>query len=429
MVNTNTLFKFKRRQQTLMQGVSILEILIAIAVIVLVFPPVFELLFYFARPEPLHGSGQDIFDHESINKKYTCDNLFDSYSGVTDLITAKSVTFKTRSDLGLSTSSSATVTGVSISGQNIFLSLNSSSTTEPDIYNVSTGQYADTGPGITTLKQFGPYFVAANSGVKNQVQIIHKDDLNVYKTFIIPGSNSNTNPITKSFTVARGLLFVGTEKSILPEIFIFDINTGQVVSSIETGYGVNDIYILENLLLVASPRDPEVEVFDITHLGSPQKVATYDAPGGSGNGKVFDVQDNKLLIGRTKGGNELLMLNIMTDINQSMNQYATQNSSSSLPIFEFEPYIERKIGWSIDKMASFRDSFSKDYLLLLTADSQKELQIYKYKKDSYAALNHGDYSLIYSYNLPSRLTDFVCSKNKLYVTAESINAPLVIFEF
>lgn len=428
MVNTNTLLKFKDRRRTLRRGVSILEILIAIAVISLVFPPVFELFFYFYRPAPLQSKGQSIFDYGSINKKHTCDNLFDSYSGVagmTDSITAKSVTFKTRSELGLSTSSSATVTGVSVSSQNIFLSLNSSSTTEPDIYNVSTGQYADTGPGITTLKQFGPYFIAANSGVKNQVQIIRKDDLSVYKAFLIPGSNGNTNPITKSFTVARGLLFVGTEKSVLPEIFIFDINTGQVVSSIETGYGVNDLYVLENLLFVASPRDPEVEVFDITYLGNPQKVAVYDAPGGSGNGKVLEVQDNKLLLGRTKGGSELLSLNIITDITQGI----AQDSSSTLPVFKFESYVEQKIGWSIDKMASFRDSFSEDYLLLLTADSQKELQIYKYKTDTHLAQSNRNYSLVYSYNLSSRPTDFVCSKNKLYVTTENINAPLAIFEF
>ena len=405
------------------RGVSILEILISVAVISLIFPPVLELLFNFVRPTSFQNNSQtifnQIFDHESVNKKYTCDNLFDSLEGATDSVSPKSITLKIRAELGLATSSSSVVTGVSIQNQNIFITANSSSTTEPDIYNITTRQYTDTGPGITVLKQFGPYFIAANSGVKNQIQIIRKNDLSVYKTFIIPGSNSTTNPITKSFTVARGLLFIGTEKSVLPEIFIFDIFSGQVISSIETGYGVNDLYVLGNLLFIASPRDPEVEVFDISYLGNPQKVATYDAPGGSGNGKTFDIQNQKLLLGRTRGGNELLALNLI------QNSSGSTSNNALNPISSIELYAEQKIGWSIDRIAAFRDSLANTYLLLLTNDSQKELQIYKYRAD------HGPegYNLIYSYNLPSRATDFACSKKALYVSIENLDTPLVEFEF
>ena len=70
--------------------------------------------------------------------------------------------------------------------------------------------------------------------------------------------------------------------------------------------GVNGLYLNHKTLLVSSPVDPELMSFDIT--SGFKQGTSYDAPGGSGNGKAIEVINNNILLGRTLGGNELISL-------------------------------------------------------------------------------------------------------------------------
>lgn len=335
-----------------------------------------------------------------------------------DQVNATPVLF-TLSNLDMSSTTIAT--GIAINGENIYFSTNSSSTTEPDIYMYETGSLLqnqsnsinllgtkDTGPGISSMDQFGAEIFYQNTGVKNQLGVLSLRDLSIQKTFTIPGSNSTTNPITKVFARHGGKIFIGTEKSVLPEIQIFDERNGNQIGTIETNYGINDLFVSSTTLAVAGPRDPEIEVYDLSVL-SPNsssslisvfpKIATLDIPGGSGNGKLLQGVGSGLYIGRTKGGEELM-------------KYAYtygQNSSPDLTAQDsFEELASVRIGWSVDEIL-----VCEPYVFVFTADANEELQIFS-TKDS--VTRKDTFTFVRAIDLPSRISAARYDFGKLYMT-------------
>ncbi len=316
-------------------------------------------------------------------------------------------------------SSTTIATGIAINGENVYISTNSSSTTEPDIYMYETGSLfqnhselinlqgtKDTGPGISSMDQFGAEIFYQNTGVKNQLGVLSLRDLGIQKTFTIPGSNSTTNPITKVFAQHGGKIFIGTEKSVLPEIQIFDEINNMQIGTIETNYGINDLFVSSTTLIVAGPRDPEIEVYDLSLLNSNSsstsvlpKINTLDIPGGSGNGKLLQGVGSGLYIGRTKGGEELMKYS-----------YAYgRNGTPDLTIQDsFEELASTRIGWSIDEIL-----VCEPYIFVFTADANKELQIFS-TKDS---VTHKDtFTFVRAIDLPSRISAARYDFGKLYIT-------------
>lgn len=345
----------------------------------------------------------------------------------------------TKEELGISTST--ILTGATLIGQKLYVSANSSSTTEPDIfvYNVSSNVYAaanifsnmqgvrvkptlslvtskDTGPGISSMQSRGTYIISANTGVKSQVDILDSALLG-QNHFVIPGSNSSTTPLTKVMLYASEKLVVGTEKSILPEIVLFNIQTGQVIQTIEIGYGVNDIALADDLLFVAGPRDPEIEVFDLNSNGN--KIAQYDLPGGSGNAKVLLIYGDILYVGRTKGGNEFVGLEMnfergVAGVSTSTPGFPTLSITSSII---FKEILNKKINWSIDSMLHF-----DEYNILLTADEYKEFQLYKNTDVDQLV------SLQATVDLPARANSAMCFKNTVWITLRELEGVMSLQE-
>lgn len=348
----------------------------------------------------------------------------------------------TLEDLGIS--GDAKFTGLVFIGNSLLISADSSSTTLPDLYSftLDTPLYnsenpfggskpvfipdlsEDTGPGISQLQSFGTYILTANTGVKNQANIfrigLHMvamvnastttsatvdaspistvNSISKQLDLTIPGSNSSTTPITKISIYANGRVYVGTEKSVLPEIFIFNAKTGFVEGSIETGYGINDLLILNDMLIVAGPRDPEIEIFSLTTF---QKIGTYDLSGGSGNAKILNIFGDTLYVGRTKGGDELEILTIQR----------SEEHPLSLFTHILEPAFSKKISWSVDKILKY-----EDILMLFTAKEYQEFEMFNVADNISFALNS-----TYKIDLPDRASDVVCFKNSIWMTYKNID--------
>jgi hypothetical protein len=340
-----------------------------------------------------------------------------------------------KEEMGISTST--VLTGIARVGQRLYISANSSSTTEPDIfvYDVVADpaapdmtsasiltkptlrliQSKNIGPGSSAIQSKGMYVISSNTGVKNQVDILD-NNLATTTQIIIPGSNSNTSPLTKVTLYAGDTLIVGTEKSVLPEITLFNIHTGQVLYSIETGYGLNDMILFDNKLIVAGPRDPEIEVFDIYNFGLNgnfgKKIGQYDLPGGSGNAKVLSQFGDLLFVARTKGGNEFVTL-VMDTASDTIN---------------FKEVLNKKIGWSIDSMMNF-----DQYILLSTADDYKEFQLYEISDSDSNSNSNSDSNPKFDPNaqvilksvvdLPVRVTSSTCFQNTVWATLRESDSP------
>lgn len=427
------------------QGISILEILIAVGIISFVSIPSIQIMYSLhsnyiidivsgdsgqQTTEQLsqnildtsyHGDGgiRTIFkrggmwDVQSVGNKQSRQQCTDFTINDQSAHIPPVLHLYTSDELGFGTSTK--LTDIAFVGDSLFISADSASTSLPDIYSYSVNNFLytiskptltmlsteNTGPGISQIQSVGAYVLMANTGVKSQVSVSKiAGDVSSRIDFTIPGSNSSTTPITKAILYADGKIIVGTEKSVLPEIFIFDIYTGQTLGFIETGYGVNDMLVANDLLVVAGPRDPEIQVFDMRTFA---KVGEYDLAGGSGNAKVLNIFADQLYVGRTKGGNEFEVLN-----------FERINSNPMSPFTpKFSPTFNKKIQWSIDALLKH-----EEYSMLFTADEYGEFQMYIDDLDT--GVNGGSgTSLKYKVDLPDRVSNAVCFKNSIWMTFKS----------
>lgn len=456
------------------QGLSILEILIAVSIVSFVFIPAMQII-YSIHPQSIldivNGSTLQDSKTTGINSirsqfyergdlkvdfskggiwkpstlsgvnfsRQTCldfslkpvfsvvpQNVSTSISASTPTNPDPHLYLYSKEEMGISTTT--ILTGITRVGQRLYVSANSSSTTEPDIFvydiisdpavsNIANAftpiapisnasiftkptlrltHSKNIGPGSSAVQSKGVYVISSNTGVKNQVDILDNNFATTTQ-FIIPGSNSNTAPLTKVTLYAGDTLIVGTEKSVLPEISLFNIDNGQVLYSIETGYGINDMILFDDKLIVAGPRDPEIEVFDIYNFG--KKIGQYDLPGGSGNAKVLLQFGDLLFVARTKGGNEFITLAMDT----------------APDTIYFEEILNKKIGWSIDSMMNF-----DQYIMLFTANEYKEFQLYEIldsnPKSSSNLVSSAQLVLKTAVDLPTRVTSSTCFQNTTWAT-------------
>jgi hypothetical protein len=454
------------------RGMSILEILVAVGLILLICVPTIQIVYSLqskyiseiVQNEPIsisqkysnpnfqsilaqtyHGDGSirtvfkkggmrevDIIAQDRIFNRNICPD----FTKINIHNISPKLYLYSSSDLNIP--ESVFLTGLSFVGNSLLASADSASTTLPDVYsftvdtliysstspftkpalytdnslkpNLSMTMSENTGPGASYIQSSGMRVIVSNTGVKNQASVFKvlldtdssadRSIVNgISKAFdlIIPGSNSSTTPITKVILYAHGKIFLGTEKSVLPEISVFNAYTGQFEQSIEVGYGINDMLIVDDLLIVAGPRDPEIEVFSISTMS---KVGEYDLPSGSGNAKVLNIFGDNLYVGRTKGGDEFTVLKI-----------SRQNQSPVSPFSPiFTPVFKTKIKWSIDSILK-----SDEYTMLFTADDYFEFQIFERTGDG-VDITNAEHVLRYKMDLPDRVSNVACMKNAVWMT-------------
>ncbi|HEY1037351.1 MAG TPA: hypothetical protein VGE62_02105 [Candidatus Paceibacterota bacterium] len=410
------------RSRRSVSGFQIIEVLLAIAVSSIVILPLLNLLnvMYFGMRNGAGPTGissrQDVpLGFASGKQCIVASSILErALEGDTGVFTVDSLS---HADLGIS--STTQMGSLSFMGMDLIASLDSSSTTEPDFASFDFSGYAksgskdigvklhaDTGPGYVNHTAEGLKVYAANTSVSSQAHsfAIESADRQAGLSapelgYVFPGSNSNTNPITKKILPYRGMLIVGTQKSVLPEIHLFEKASGKVLSAIDTEYGINDISAWRDRLVILGPQDPEMQVFDISDPDRPVLASSFDFPGGSGNGRSAGIFGDILYVGRSKGGNELLTFELAAE-----------------GIREIDSL---KIGASVDKIIP-----SSKGALLFTSNEYGEL---------YAAVfdvGHGNRRIMrlvhLGTDLPGRVSDYACLGNQMYLSIKSDEFPLSV---
>ncbi len=219
-------------------------------------------------------------------------------------------------------------TGMRSIGNFLFLSANSATSSDPDLYLFNSVNEMDpqlisslnTGPGLAGMLIQGHYLFLANTSVNAQFQAVDISaikntgspfQLKLMAELKIPGSKSSStklNPVINSISSDNsGNIYLGSQKSDLGEIFIANFNGKQFSfkKSYDNGGIVNDIFANSAGWYGTSPSQ---ELFHYNPLGIVDFV--YDAPGLAGNGNRIDLLgENLIMLGRTIGNQELIQIN------------------------------------------------------------------------------------------------------------------------
>ncbi len=335
-------------------------------------------------------------------------------------------------DIGFPTSTLAT--GLSLLGSNIIASVDSSSTTLEDIIvygyenrSLLRRSLVDTGPGYLGIASDGYNLYLANTSVNSQalrltgsftqnlllgttgaIQRIDPEipsPTEILKSFKFSGANSSTSPITKKLIKHGDLLVAGTQKTSVDEIHIFDANSGGVLSSINTEYGINAMAIYDNHLIILGPQDPEIQIYDVNNPAQPTLVSEYDLKGGSGNGRSIGIFGEMMFVGRSKGGEELMVFET-----KSIGDYQGLVQVAS-----------EKIGHSIDVLVPHRD-----FAMLLTSNQHGEVYLAKLEKGAIGKSISLENPPL---NLEGRVSDYVCVSNDIVLSILNTEYPFAILTY
>lgn len=206
------------------------------------------------------------------------------------------------------------------------------------------------------------YSTCADSGGTNascgQLQVIDisPNPPEVKYTLKMPGvTGSGGQAIGNSIFYQNGYVYLGLTKTASgPEFNIIDVHNPLApswVGGFALGNTVNAIAVRNGYAYLASPNSEELKIIDVRNPANPVFAGSFDAPGGSGNGKSVDTLGDQLYLGRTLGGNEFYVLD-------------NANPASTLP----------SLG-SLDLGASesLNDFVVRDYLAFLLTTSQLEI--------------------------------------------------------
>ncbi len=419
---------------------SLVELMIAVALVAIFIVPMSELLFSMNR------SVQKVPVYEWYDKFISVDDSLRSFASTEDSLGKKSCRYFNAAAQGGSGVSvhvpifqpgsagqtlaqvlgtSSLPTSITVLGNYILMGTNSSSTTLPDFIVMkkqpsgagSTGEPVlyvvatlDTGPGVADMAVTGTAAYVADTSANYQATALSLADPEhpaILRKFVIPGANSATSPIAKRLITYGPFLILGTEKSTLPEVAVFNSVTGAFVASINTEFGINRLFAAHQKFFVLGPSNPELDVYNTSSTPSGGLsllyAGSYDAPGGSGNGRSIDIFGNTLVFGRSKGGNELELLSFSAIDTAGAGQW---NATASL-----------KLSASIDNVIA-----DKEQVFVFTSDPLRELMIFKPELNSEGFTN---LRKIADVDLPARTASAVCDGPVLYVALQSNEVPLV----
>jgi hypothetical protein len=319
----------------------------------------------------------------------------------------------------------------------MYLSLDSSSTTDPDIALMDMEQFynstkyliqnaldifddfvifiQNTGPGIVDFVISGTDWFLGNTGAHSSLQVfsVLNRGLNiVQKLDCAVRANQNDGHKIKTITEYAENLILGYEKNDDAELYVVQESDCAVLQKIETGFGINKLFSVENWLFVLGPSDPELVLYinqyenkdqaknqpkDQASADTLYPSASYDAPGLSGNGRSFDWWANRALFGRSKGNNELSLLNVIQI------ESSTTISSSA----------EFKIQASADALV-----LGDTYALVLTSNLQKTLELFTVTASGFNEIAH--------LALPTRTHQIACYGDYLFIAGDATSTSLFL---
>ncbi len=299
-------------------------------------------------------------------------------------------------DIGIDTKS----TGIEVRNSIIYLSADSSISTLSDLFIIdnrnrnrpSIISSINTGPGVASLSIAGPYIYLANTSSNSQLQIIdihNRESPHIISQVKLPLPNASSSPArSTSIFYNKGFIFLGTNKWDGPELSIINVKdpfNPYIVSSFETNTLINDIFVLDNTVYIATSDIYQMRIIDITQIENPKLINTFTSTGWEvQQGNVLSIFEDKLVLGRTVGGinrvnnHEIFVFSTSTNINQI--------SSHDIPSGVYGVIL------------------SNNKTFILTHDFNKEFQIWD--KDSNKK--------IYEISLNSKPVSMRCDRNTLY---------------
>lgn len=234
-------------------------------------------------------------------------------------------------------------TDIEVRNSIIYLSANSSTVSDSDLFIIDTSNATstkllskiNTGSGINAIALAGPYIYIAQASTAKQLQILDiKDRHNpmMVSQLKLPTPNASTTPpISKSIAYSKGYIYLGTPKWNGAEFSIIDISNvydPRVVGILEIGSQVNDIKIQNNTAYIATSDINQMQVIDISNKSNPIRIGTFSSSGWqTQEGKYIDIYGNDLILGRTVGG-----FNITSNHELFILSTTTLNISKSIDI-------------------------------------------------------------------------------------------------
>ena len=220
--------------------------------------------------------------------------------------------------VALPISSSNLITDLKVKDGFAYISTNSSSSTDPDLFifdindmtNPKLISSLNTGPGLTALTVAGPYVFVANESSINQLQVIDIHDrshpLIISQSKVPLDIASSTRPNASAVFYDKGFIYLGTEKGDSPELTIWNVADPahpSLVGRYEIGNKMEKIIIDSNRAYIAGSGANQLMVFDISDPTHPILVTTL-APIGwqTQSGKALDLFEGEIALGRDTGG-------------------------------------------------------------------------------------------------------------------------------
>lgn len=172
---------------------------------------------------------------------------------------------------------------------------------------VITATLNTTNGGLTAIDVAGTYAYAANNTDSDDKHLQIIDVSNILSPTVVSEYTLPSTP-EKAISIfyANGQIYIGTEKNSGEEFHIVDVANVQNparIGSFEVDENVNGIYVLNNIVYVASDHSSELKILDVSNPANIIELGNYDAPGNSENGQSVYLVDSKLYLGRTRGGN------------------------------------------------------------------------------------------------------------------------------
>ncbi|MEI8062227.1 MAG: hypothetical protein WCG97_02930 [bacterium] len=310
------------------------------------------------------------------------------------------------------------VTGLKVLGTTLVASLNSATSSDPDLAIVDISNPSllkvisslNTGPGAAGMVVAGHYVFLANTSVNSQFQVAdisNNSSPTLTASLKIPGSlssNPKFNPIVTSISLSSNSststrIFLGSQKSDLGEIFIADFNGSNLsyFATYNPSSIVNDIFANRTGVWATSPSDNEL--IHYTTAGNIDSI--YNANGQSGNGKRIDLLGSSLMmLGRTFGHDELVQVNGPT----------------------------QKIGGTIEDLLIATDPVGEIYILILaTINNTSQFQIWNTTKDNFGIRLS---SPIKNISIPYVSNRIACTDDGqiIFIGTASSSAPLIILQ-
>ncbi len=315
----------------------------------------------------------------------------------------------------------------------IFIGMNSASTTDPDLLifgNENSGDIATNtptlfgnnlmrkiflGPGITNLAMSPTRMVATERSLltplwKGNTRNFLAAPISATLSTIASSSINHTFPL--SMRLAGEKIAIGSEKNTNKEGYIVNAESGTQEYGVEIGAGVNDIYLRRGLLYIASPKNPELEIFDATNPATTGPLYTFDAPGSNGNGKSLAISPNTISLGRTIGNDEFIHLNVLP---------TAARIASATPTTFFRSFSTFNLDESILSVMPVQEG---RILILTTNDAEKAFTFLKLKSPTFS-----NYEKWFELGLPATVEDFVCREDSIIAVLKSTSTPAVTIQF